>query len=445
MAKRGGPFANFGSVSQAPEMRSFWGALFALLLVLVVDFVLLELYYAIFAAVAILVACYLTFRSIYSSAEKSQQTNQERSQLRSMVTTMDDALVVYDQNFTLMFFNPAAERVFKISAAEFLGTRVEPKLAENPALRRFAQVIFPSLAPSMITRSPAGKYPQVVDLSFDDPYLELRTFTSPILDDAGNLSGFMKIIRDRTREVSLAKEKSEFVTVTSHQLRTPLTHIVWALESINKEESLGAEVKALAENAYAAANQLRTIVEDLLNISRIEEGRFGYQFQKANILEFVENILNSAAANARQLGIKIYFNRPEEAVPELMIDPQKLSMALTNLVDNAIRYNVKNGEVIVGLKKAEKGPYVEISVRDTGIGIPPEEIKKLFVKFFRATNALKFATEGSGLGLYITQNIIRAHGGSMNVESEMGRGSTFSFTLPTDPTLIPPKEVPLEY
>jgi signal transduction histidine kinase len=297
----------------------------------------------------------------------------------------------------------------------------------------------------MITRSPAGKYPQVVDLSFDDPYLELRTFTSPIIDDAGNLSGFMKIIRDRTREVSLAKEKSEFVTVTSHQLRTPLTHIVWALESINKEESLGAEVKALAENAYAAANQLRTIVEDLLNISRIEEGRFGYQFQKANILEFVENILNAAAPNARQLGIKIYFNRPEEAIPDLAIDPQKLSMALTNLVDNAIRYNVKNGEVIVGLKKAEKGPYVEISVRDTGIGIPPEEIKKLFVKFFRATNALKFATEGSGLGLYITQNIVRAHGGSMNVESEVGRGSTFSFTLPTDPTLIPPKEVPLEY
>ena len=307
MAKRRGPFANFGSVSQAPEMRSFWGALFALLLVLVVDFVLLELYYAIFTAVAILVASYLTFRSIYSSAEKSLETNQERNQLRSMVTTMDDALVVYDQNFTLMFFNPAAERVFKISAAEFLGTRVEPKLAENPALRRFAQVIFPSLAPSMITRSPAGKYPQVVDLSFDDPYLELRTFTSPIIDEVGNLSGFMKIIRDRTREVSLAKEKSEFVTVTSHQLRTPLTHIVWALESINKEESLGAEIKALAENAYAAANQLRTIVEDLLNISRIEEGRFGYQFQKASILEFVENILNAAAPNARQLGIKIYF------------------------------------------------------------------------------------------------------------------------------------------
>lgn len=437
--------ADFGSISRLPEMKPFWGALFALLLVLVVNAVLLEFYYAIFAAVAIIVAAILTFRSIYSAAEKSIATGLERSQLKSMVTTMDDGLIVYDQNFTLLFLNPAAERTFGISAKDFLGTRVEPKLAENPAVRRFAQTIFPSLAPSMVARSPAGRYPQVVDISFDDPYMELRTFTSPIVDDAGNLSGFMKIVRDRTREVSLAKEKSEFVTVTSHQLRTPLTHIVWALESINKEQSLSAEGKALAENAYAAANQLRTIVEDLLNISRIEEGRFGYQFQKANIVEFVESILSAAAPNARQLGIKIYFNRPEEPVPDLMIDPQKLSMALTNLVDNAIRYNVKNGEIIVGLRYVKGGPYVEISVRDTGIGIPPEEIKKLFVKFFRATNALKFATEGSGLGLYITQNIIRAHGGAMRVESEVGRGSTFSFTLPTDPTLIPPKEVPLEY
>lgn len=445
MAKRGGFFTDFGSVAKLPEMKLFWAALFALLLVLVVNAVLLGIYYAIFVAVVIIFSSYLTFKSIHSSALKSQETGFERNQLKSIVATMDDAIIVYDQNFTLTFFNPAAEKIFNISGAEFLGTRVEPKLAENPDMRRFAQVIFPSLAPSMISRSPAGKYPQVVDLSFEDPNMEIRTFTSPIIDDSGSLSGFIKIVRDRTREVSLAKEKGEFVTVTSHQLRTPLTHIVWALEAINKEPSLSAEAKVLAENAYAASNQLRTIVEDLLNISRIEEGRFGYQFQKTNILEFIESILNSAAPNARQLGIKIYFNRPEEPVPELMIDPQKLSMALTNLVDNAIRYNVKNGEIIVGLKKAEEGPYVEISVRDTGIGIPPEEIKKLFVKFFRATNALKFATEGSGLGLYITQNVIRAHGGTMNVESEVGRGSTFSFTLPTDPTIIPPKEVPLEY
>lgn len=388
---------------------------------------------------------FLVYDLILKVGEASFGVNLERNQLKSIISTMDDSLLVYDQNFKVLFLNGSAEKMFGVKNAEFVGKQIDPKLAESSSLRRLAQVVFPSLAPSMITRSPAGRYPQVVDLSFDDPYLELRTFTSPILDDSGNLLGFMKIIRDRTREVSLSKEKTEFVTVTSHQLRTPLTHVVWGLETITKEPTLSPEMSALAQNAYGAAIQLREIVEDLLNISRIEEGRFGYQFQKANLSTFIEEILKPAAASARQLGIKVLFDRPAENIPEVMIDSQKLSMVLSNLVDNAIRYNVKNGEVIVSAKKLENSPYVEVSVRDTGIGIPPEEVQKLFVKFFRASNALKFATEGSGLGLYIAQNIVRAHGGSMRVESELGRGSIFSFTLPTDFSLIPPKEVPLEY
>lgn len=445
MAKKDGIFKNFGLVAKLPEMRAFWFALVILIALFALDAFSLSTIPLAIDAGATVVVILLTFISISRAAKNWRSVSLERNQLRSIVGAMDDALIVYDQNFTVLFFNPASEKLFHIVSADFLGNRIEPKLAENPTYRRLAQVIFPSLAPSMISRSPAGKYPQVVDLSFDNPYMELRTFTSPIIDEGGQLLGFMKIVRDRTREVSLAKEKGEFVTVTSHQLRTPLTHIVWALEAITKEAGISAESKAMAENAFVAANQLRTIVEDLLNISRIEEGRFGYQFQKVDLLKFVEGILEAAAPNARQLGIKIYLNRPEDALPEVTMDVQKLSMALTNLIDNGIRYNVKNGELIVTVANLPNQPFVQISVKDTGIGIPPEEIQKLFVKFFRASNALKFATEGSGLGLYITQNIIRAHGGNMNVESEVGRGSTFSFTLPTDPTLIPPKEVPLEY
>ncbi len=390
-------------------------------------------------------AIFLVYDLILKAGATTSGVSLERNQLKSIISTMDDALLVYDQNFKVLFLNGSSERLFGLKSADFVGKQIDPKLAENSVLRRLVQVVFPSLAPSMISRSPSGKYPQVVDLSFDDPYLELRTFTSPITDESGNLVGFMKIIRDRTREVSLSKEKTEFVTVTSHQLRTPLTHVVWGLEAITKEPTLSPEMSALAQNAYASAIQLREIVEDLLNISRIEEGRFGYQFQKMNLFGFIEEILKPASETARQLGIKILFDRPAEQLPEVTIDPQKLSMVLSNLIDNAIRYNVKNGEVIVSAKKLSDAPYVEISVRDTGIGIPPEEVQKLFVKFFRASNALKFATEGSGLGLYIAQNIVRAHGGSMRVESELGRGSIFSFTLPVDTSLIPPKEVPLEY
>jgi two-component system sensor histidine kinase VicK len=124
-----------------------------------------------------------------------------------------------------------------------------------------------------------------------------------------------------------------------------------------------------------------------------------------------------------------------------MIDAARLSLAVTNLLENAIRYNVENGEVTVRVDKTKDKPFVTVGVKDTGIGIPPEALGKLFNKFFRADNALKQQTEGSGLGLYIAKGIILAHGGQIWAESELNRGTTISFSLPTDPNLVPKTEV----
>ncbi len=116
-------------------------------------------------------------------------------------------------------------------------------------------------------------------------------------------------------------------------------------------------------------------------------------------------------------------------------------MVFSNLIETAIKYNVENGEVIVGVERVEGQPHVKVSVKDTGIGIPADQMDKLFTKFFRAENVVKVVTDGTGLGLYIVKNIVKRHGGEIWAESEINRGSTFSFTLPTDPKLIPPKEV----
>jgi two-component system phosphate regulon sensor histidine kinase PhoR len=122
-------------------------------------------------------------------------------------------------------------------------------------------------------------------------------------------------------------------------------------------------------------------------------------------------------------------------------DTQKLGMALSNLLDNAIKYNIKNGQVIVKVEPYPNKPYIQIVIKDTGIGIPPEGIKKLFTRFYRGENVVKEQTDGSGLGLFITKNIILRHGGNISVESTLGRGTSFYIVLPTDPSLIPPKEV----
>ncbi len=371
--------------------------------------------------------------------------NPQEVMLRAIISAMEDALLVYDQNFAVQLMNPAAERLLGLKQAELLGQTLTPKNAENPKLQRLTQIIFPTLAPTIVPRSRAGEYPQVIDTSFTDPYLEIRTITTPIADGSGQVMGFMKIIRDRTREASLAKTKTEFIAVASHQLRTPITNLEWSLETIAGDPGLNGALKEIADGAVSSVKLLRTIVEDLLNITKIEEGRFGYNFKETDLAEYLEKFLENVLPQARRVGISVYFDKPKESLPKVQMDQQKISMVLQNLLDNAIRYNVANGTVTVGVLKQPNAPFLEVTVKDTGIGIPAEEAEKLFTKFYRASNAAKSAADGSGLGLYIAKNVIMAHGGRIWVESELNRGSVFHFTLPVDPSLIPPKEVPLDF
>lgn len=364
---------------------------------------------------------------------------------RMVLERLDDALFVYDKDFKVTFWNPAAERVFNLPSAEVLGRTLTPQDAESPRRRLLAQVAFPSLAPGMVARSAPGTYPQVTDLSFTDPFLEIRVTSLSLGTDAAGLPlGFAKVIRDRTREMSLMKSKNEFVTIASHQLRTPTTGLHWALESLHKDSGKFDETtKMLVDGAFTQSEILLKIIDDLLGIAKIEEGRFGYVFANTDLVDFFNKILGQILPIAQHASVSLYFDKPKEALPPVIADPQKLAMVISNLVENAIRYNVKNGSVTVGFKKAAEGPFVEVTVKDTGIGISEEDTKKLFTKFFRAENAVKLQTEGSGLGLYIVRNIIQAHGGQIWVESERERGTTFHFTLSTDPNRVPRHEVPL--
>jgi len=248
------------------------------------------------------------------------------------------------------------------------------------------------------------------------------------------------IIHDQTREVELLKSKTDFITVAAHQLRTPLSAVAWAYQSL-KNENLNESQKELVETGLAAANNLLKIVEDLLNISKIEEGMFGYNFKKVDLVNFLQSILNQTIPVAKEYGVKVYMDQPKEISMELEIDSEKLALAISNLLENSIRYNVPNGQVSVSLERQAEAPFIQVNIADTGIGIPPEAMGKLFSKFFRGGNVMTKETEGSGLGLYIVKNIIRRHGGQIWVESELGRGTTFHFTLPTDPRLIPQKEI----
>ena len=433
--------SRFKKIIVWPEFRPAWVLLATVIAAFTLDIVgfssnlLLFIEGGLFAIILV-----LAMATAYRAAGADRDTKIERNELRSILGNLDDALIVYDESFRAVFFNPTAERLFKLSAKTVLGHVFVPQDVERAGWRTLVQVIFPSLAPRVVTRTKEGEYPQVLDLSFTDPALEFRVTTAPINDEDGQLLAFMKIVRDRTAQITVLRSQSEFVTVASHQLRGPITDINWALQSLMSAPELTAGNKGVVENALAASQGLLQRIEGLLNIAKMDEGQFGYKFQETDIVDFVGKILAGVLPAARKAGVKIYFDRPSGEIPKITIDAERLSLALTNILENAIRYNVENGEVIVKVDVMPGKPFVEMSVRDTGIGIPPEAIGKIFTKFYRADNAMKSQTEGSGLGLYIAKNIVAAHGGEAWVESELNRGTTVHFTLPTDLNLVPKHE-----
>ena len=429
--------------AKLPEMRLFWFFLPFLIILLTINiFYLPKLWVFITLIIFLGLGVIILFNNL-RLARSNLEIKIERNELKSIISNLRDGIIAYDPNFKILIFNRAAEGIFNLKAEEVIGQYFNLERVREAPYRLISQVIFPSLAPVVIRRSEPGVYPQIIDLSLEEPKIELRVATDKILDPNGQLLGFVKIVHDRTRELELIRSKNEFIGVASHQLRTPLTSIQWALESLIKE-NLTENQKNLVNTALDVSAKALKMVNDLLDVSKIEEGKFGYQFEDIDIISFIEEIIGNVNDFAKQFNVKIYFQRPDEPSIVLSADPQKLSIVISNLLDNAIRYNVPNGEVIVAVERVKDQPYVKISVKDTGIGIPQEGINKLFTKFFRAENVVKVDPNGSGLGLYIAKNIIKRHGGEIWVESEINRGSTFYFTLPTDPKLIPLKEIVYE-
>lgn len=387
---------------------------------------------------------------VFYTSLRSARTNYalkiERYQLNGIVTNLRDGIVVYDHAFKILVFNPAAREIFSLDENEVLEKSFSLKMNNQGSASRyrlFLTVLFPALAPVVHRLTDPGSDVQIVDLTFDEPRMDLRVTTAKMYQPNGTVFGFMKVIRDRTRELSVLRSKSEFITVASHQLRAPLTAVNWAFETLN-HESLEASQKDLVQIGVKAAGSLLKIVNDLLDVAKIEEGRFGYQFEEIELVGFLTNALQQAELVARRHQVKVYFQHsPEESVI-IIGDPQRLGTVLSNLIDNAIKYNVPNGEVTIGIQRVLNEPFVQISIKDTGMGIPSNVLDKLFTKFFRAENAVKQITEGTGLGLFISKNIIKRHGGKIWAQSVLNRGTTFFITLPTQKNLIPSKEIVYE-
>ena len=259
----------------------------------------------------------------------------------------------------------------------------------------------------------------------------LQFFTAPVVGEDGHESiGRIVALRDVTRERELDKLKTDFISVVSHELRTPLTSIKGYTDLLlsgatGEPNELQAEFLGIIQGSTA---RLSNLINDILDISRIESGAIALRREAVDYRQVVSDTLRMVKAAADEKQVSIDASLPE-TLPPVRGDADKITPVLTNLVGNAIKYTPEGGWVKVSVDAAGEGGVVT-TVADGGIGIAPEDQKRLFQKFFRADNTSTREAGGTGLGLVIAKTIIELMGGTIWVESEPGRGSRFHFTLP---------------
>lgn len=431
-----GKIKNLGASPQ--QAASLVTPLFLVIVLLVINLALLPTVFKIFSLLIFLALIFLILREKIKFTELSTKSSFQNKEFRTIIENLKEGVIAYNPDFKILDINRAAEEILGLNREEVVGKTVEPGLVKNPHFTILVQIIFPSLA-SSVNQISTDTWPQVINLTIDNPPLRLRTILNPILDESGKTIGFIKLIRDETREKEIIRSKSEFIAVAAHELRTPLTGIHWSFETLLNEEK-DAKKKQLLNEGFKLAEHSLKVINDLLDVAKIEEGRFGYKWEDVDLIEIIEKVVDQSRVLAKEYGVRLYSSSDKNQY-NLKADPSRLGIALANLIDNAIRYNVKNGSVSIITEAVPGKPFVRVSVKDTGVGVPKEETGKLFTKFYRGTNVVQIEPNGSGLGLYIAKNIINRHGGEVGVESTIGRGSVFWFTLPLDPKLIPVKEL----
>lgn len=247
----------------------------------------------------------------------------------------------------------------------------------------------------------------------------------------------LQIMTDRLAQANdqlrkLDNAKSEFISIASHQLRTPLTAIKGFI-SLIMEGSYGKttpQLKDTLNKVYISNERLITLVEDMLNLSRIESGRMEYTFEKVKMEEVCQEVFDTFVIRAREKGLKFELKFPEKPISEATTDRSKIREVISNLVDNAIKYTPKGW---VYLRLSQNGAFVRVAVSDTGIGVPKDEMPYLFEKFSRGKDINRLNTGGTGLGLHVGKRIIEALHGKLDLKSEgAGKGSTFYVEVPVE-------------
>jgi PAS domain S-box-containing protein len=359
------------------------------------------------------------------NARLFEEIQAQRMRLAQIFESASDAILTANSRGHIVSWNKAARRIFGYDEGDVVGkplTLLMPdqyRAAHEGGVGRIeagaeARVIGKTVE-LMGLRKDGGEFP--IELSLSVWRMAEDTF-------------FTGIIRDITERKQADQMKSDFVSFVTHQLRTPLAGIKWLLELAGQEAGLPAEAGSYIADAREANERLIGLVNDLLDVSRLERGKIVINPKEIDLGTLTQSVLEELHLLVSEKGHRLAFV-PDAGVPPVWADPQLLRQVVMNLTSNALKYTPPGGEITIRLSR--DGAVVRWEIHDSGIGIPTAAQARLFEKFYRAENVLTIETEGTGLGLYLVRLILDQSQGRVWCESEEGQGATFTFVLPIPP------------
>jgi PAS domain S-box-containing protein len=403
-------------------------------------------------AVVVVVLLIVVIRSIRhkksGGSDSKLATSLQDEKLKSgiILNAIEDGVVLVDAMHTIQLFNPGAATITGWNASDATGLnwqavfKLVNKKGEpaDPATDPMTQVFTTKQTIRDNTANLQTKSGKILALSL---------VVSPILDKAQNVTGAVGIFRDVSEERQEEAQRAEFISTASHEMRTPVAAIegYLALALNDKVSTVDSRARGFLEKAHASTQHLGKLFQDLLTSAKAEDGRLTNHPDVVEMSAFTEQLVSDLKFTAEKKGLGVEFvfgsfgtidaskgkDDPENKVVNPLyyvnVDPDRLREVITNLFDNGVKYT-EEGKISIGLTGNDQ--VVQLFVRDTGPGIPPEDVPHLFQKFYRVDSSATRAIGGTGLGLFICRKIVELYGGRIWVESELGKGSTFYINLP---------------
>jgi PAS domain S-box-containing protein len=353
-----------------------------------------------------------------------EETQTQRVRLAQIFDSTSDGIVLFSREGEIQAANRQAGELLGFDPSSVIGVRLSQLATGRRSTMPDSDRVFDDLGAILQKPDQGGEG----DLELKRSGRTIHWAGRPIKGAGGTTIGFTLTLHDVTHERQVSQLKTDFVSFVTHQLRTPLAGIKWMLELAAQSSDIGSEAGSYVDDARTAAERLIGLVNDLLDISRLESGKLSVTLAPTAVGKLTHSSIDDLGGLIRDKSLRLSVAGAEDA-PLVMADPQLLRQVIMNLISNALKYTPSGGDISIRIERQDAG-MARWMITDSGIGIPSSARGRLFEKFYRAENVHMVETEGTGLGLYLVRLIIERLAGEVWCESEEGRGSTFIFTLP---------------